>query len=872
MKSKLLGVAFLSVLSAGFSACSGGNNTDAKFSAKCGSAGDFCVTGCNLGCTLTACSLSDIAENQPLVFTFSQAVDPNSVTPQSLSIQTATGIPADGQYVVVDNKVTFVPSLRNLNGLAVFGFRKNQSYVLRLDGGPEGKFPIRSMSGSALGHRLECSINANLGIIDLDGKAPISAITVPTTTIDVAQDTLVVLEFSELLNPGQFINGGAGNGITYSVISPNAKGECVAARQPMPGTVSHVMDTIGNRSTVIFRPSVAIPSNSCFFVSVTDQCIDLSGKGAIAAEYEFRVRKGSQSDQTITETFNTTAQLDPTMSGATWGGGKMLPGKLGGSGIHGTFRADIGTFIKKENGISFYEWNTDLIKIPFNLTLHGEAYWKKKLGANKNEIEVTNGKLEFAEFELKDTEVLILKGKTYPEIRCIGDMKVNGQIILQLNNPTTASSGGKGAPGTVGSLGGASGGQGGDTPSVSGGSINGRTGPGVVVPAGHPRASQAKIAGGQGSKANPASGAKKDIKYFGSSGFASRMTAAGGGGASYWSPDGKASLGEAGYTKSLVGSTGPTFPPHNKEDQGTPSVPGKPFPVLPVTSTASSRTLFLIGGAGGGGGGSCPCGSFPSSIAWVSGVGGGAGGGIIHLMAGHIFSGGTKGKIMAQGGSGAGRSDSSSVSASGGGGSGGSILVQSGAIPAIFSELNVLGGIGGVGTETTWLEIGSYGGKGGAGFIRVESDPAPSHASFGGFKPAATSQNVGLLRSTDYDKVSVGTSKWYNTKFLFAPLYTSYTIEAKINGKTVTYSDDGKHTKAEEGQPVVFLIQTTQLDLKTGLPRQDSRPTAWYEGSVDPLSLDKDNGNGFRFMLRTDLTVQSTTSIEILSVKVNYRG
>lgn len=253
-------------------------------------------------------------------------------------------------------------------------------------------------------------------------------------------------------------------------------------------------------------------------------------------------------------------------------------------------------------------------------------------------------------------------------------------------------------------------------------------------------------------------------------------------------------------------------------------------------------------------------------------MGGGAGGGIIHLLAGHIFTGGTKGKIMVQGGRGAEKADSSSVNGSGGGGSGGSILVQSGTIPSIFSELNVLGGAGGSASEQTWLEIGSYGGKAGAGMIRVESVPAPSHSSFSGFLPAATSQNVGLLRSLDYDKISVGTSKWYNTKFLFAPLYTSYTIEAKVNGTPVTYSDDGKHTKAEEGQAVVFLIQTTQLDLKTGQPRQDSTPTNWYEGTVEPLSLDKNNGNGFRFMIRTDLTVTNTTSIEILSVKINYRG
>ena len=568
------------------------------------------------------------------------------------------------------------------------------------------------------------------------------------------------------------------------------------------------------------------------------------------------------------ENFINQAHLDPTLSGANWGGGKVLPGKLGGSGIHGHFRADTGQFLDKVNGIKRYLWNTDLVRIPFGLTLNGEAFWKKKLGANRTHLVVTTGKLEFSDFVLAADELVIFRGKNIPEISCIGDMQIDGQIILDVQNGQSRSSAGKGAPGGAASLGGAAGGQGGDSPFVVGGLIHGRNGADVRPPAGHPRAAMSKATGGQGSRANPANGLKKSILWFGSSGFASRMTAAGGAGGSLWSPNGKSFLGWQGTAAPLYGSTGPTFPPHNKGDLGPASVPGKAFPVMPVTTTASSRTLFSIGGSGGGGGGTCPCGSFPSSVQWNPGVGGGAGGGVIHIMAGHQLFAGSKALIQAKGGAGAGRSNSSSVSASGGGGSGGSVLLQSAIAPVFAGAIDVMGGAGGIGAEKTWLEVASYGGFGGAGMIRVESSPAPTTNAYKGFRPSVTSQNVGLLRTLDYAPVTVATSKWYRTNLPIAPTWLGYTLNTKINGKVVTFSDDGKHPKAQQGQAVVFLIQSATLDPKTGKP---IGPTSdWHEGTTQTLNADKNKGTSYRFMLRLDQSVPNTTSIEVLDLTIRY--
>ncbi|MEZ5989808.1 MAG: Ig-like domain-containing protein [Planctomycetota bacterium] len=853
----------------GLVSCSGGGGDASSIRLLCKDAGDFCVVGCNLGCTLDACSLGQIAENQPLVFEFSRDVDPGSLTSQSFQIRTATGMPADGQFVVDRNRVSFVPSLRTVNGVAIFGFRPNETYTIRLTGGAGARSPILSTAGAPLGHTLECQVTSNLGIIDLDGQKPAGKMTTPNQPDEVSQDTLIILEFTEILNTQQFAGGGAGNGITYSVITVDRDGNCNSKPQPLPGTVSHVVDTLGNKSTVIFRPAVKVPSKACVKVRITDQLLDLSGKGAVPAEFSFRVKQGSVNDQYVEETFASKASKDASMSGAVWGDGKLVPGKLGGTGIHGTFKANSGTLVKKEGEVEYYQFDTDKFQIPLTLTLHGEAYWQKKLGP-VNFLTVTNGRLEFSEFKVLPNEVVIFKGKNFPEIRCIGDISIEGQIILEVNGAIGGYPGrSSGKLGSTGSLGGASGGQGGDSPKASNPVIAGRPGGDVVLPAGHPRTTEAKGTGGPGSPANPPSGKDTDTVWFGVGGWGNRQTAAGGTGGCLWSPDGKSYLGTQGVAEA---TTTKPLDPYNSKEFGAAGAAGKAFPVLPVVTNVPSSVLFRIGGSGGGGGGANTCGSFSGSADWRAGHGGGAGGGILHLMAGNDVDVVGTAKILCNGGPGSGGADVAAVVGCGAGGSGGSILVQAGGLHRIAGELSVLGGKGGTGQETSFLQIRSTAGDGGAGMIRIEADPSPDHKSFANLKPAATADNVGLLRDVDYDPITVGTSNWYNTKQLFAPLYVGYRIEAKVDDVPVVYSDmDTQLPKAVEGEPIVFLVQSVQLDLQTGKPRNDAFPTVWYEGDMNPVNVDDDRGNGFRFMLRLD-TDQGKHKIEVTKVRISYRG
>ena len=58
-------------------ACSGGGSSNGYGDCQDGA---FCLTYCDLGCSLSGCSLTEIAENQQLRFVFNEAIDPASVT------------------------------------------------------------------------------------------------------------------------------------------------------------------------------------------------------------------------------------------------------------------------------------------------------------------------------------------------------------------------------------------------------------------------------------------------------------------------------------------------------------------------------------------------------------------------------------------------------------------------------------------------------------------------------------------------------------------------------------------------------------------------------------------------------------------------
>ncbi|MGK0155173.1 MAG: hypothetical protein ACI9SE_002134, partial [Neolewinella sp.] len=85
------------------SACSGGGEKstgNANFRCASGAVDVLCLQSCNLGCSETGCSRTEIAQNELVVLTFSEDIDPSTVSSSSILFRTPTGAEAVGEFLV----------------------------------------------------------------------------------------------------------------------------------------------------------------------------------------------------------------------------------------------------------------------------------------------------------------------------------------------------------------------------------------------------------------------------------------------------------------------------------------------------------------------------------------------------------------------------------------------------------------------------------------------------------------------------------------------------------------------------------------------------------------------------------------------------
>lgn len=860
-----------------FAGCDSSGTSSAGLGAACRGGSELCLVSCSLGCSLEGCSVRSIPVNQRLVFRLSQAIDPDSVTPSTVSIRSSQGQQPIGELLVQGSDIVFKPAVLPNNR---YGFDENEIYSLVLAGGEAAPASIRSISGDRLGAQLSCTLSTDLGVVDADGKPPIGTLVVPQKTGTVKADSLVVIEFSESINTLPFQNGGTGGTILYKVAlpDPSTPNGCSRRFFPLPGTASLSEDAVTGQTRVVFRPSLLLPSEACVQVEITDQIRDLSGKAAASQVFDFTVEKRPVQDQFIEETFSSSGKQDALRSGAKWGNGLLTSGRLGGTGVLGSFRAADGKDLQQKDGQGrdIYEWNLDSAVIPGSRTLDGK------------DVTVTNGIFEFTDFTVGENEHVRFVGTKPPIIRATGLIKIDGAVTLVSPTATTKPpiDARVGWTGGVGGPGGGRGGQGADEPTFPNGSINGRAGQDVIVPTGHPRSGQAAGTGGPGSKAFPRSGLAKDIVWITLSSFKIfvRQMAQGGTGGSLYDPGDKSLLGTLGVVERAPSGPSPILGPYTNGEFPPPGDPSVAFPVLPVVSSIASRDLFRLGGAGGGGGGTHPAFTpSESSISWSEGGGGGGGGGSIAFEAGGDFVVSQKGEIWARGGdtlNTLNTNGSAPARAPGGGGSGGSVLIQVAGQPTIIGKVDVLGGIGGTFKEASPLiEIKGKAGDGGAGYIRVEADPAPNAGSFGGFAPKARADNVGLLRAIDDVPQSVAASGIYVAQSLFPPTWLYFEIRAKIEGKTVIYSDDQNaypgSRRPTRSEPIAWFAKSVAADAQTSKPIGD--PTDWVPETVKDFGLKKYEekaGNGVNYLLILDKskTPSGKGTIEIERIRIYYRG
>ncbi len=847
----LLAAASLALLGA----CSGGSSS--------GSLGaGFQIISCNLGCSLTSCAVSEIAQNQPIEFVFSQAVDSGSVNGATFVLQTATGERPVGQTFVDGNTVRFVPSLSLQGGSSTFGFKRNATYVLSLPG-PTASESIRSVSGTPLASTLSCSLTVTKPPIDIDGRPPTGVIESPMDgAINVPPNVTIVVSFSELLDASAFSGVTAATSpVQYRIRKTREQGgqrSCDLNAAPVtlvgvPTLSVRALPAGGFTSVVTMQPTVPIPSLTCVEVEITKRVKDLAGNSAEVKTFRFISQETITPPQPITESFQSETNMDKNYSSGTWANGQAVPGRIGGDGRHGEFNLSDLTVISQ----GVFQIDTRSIRIPGIRTLSG-----------KDEI-ITDGVVQYSRFELPEGSTIRVIGDKPLRLYVRGKVEIAGRI--QINAPAMQlwpSSSPSGQAGGLGVCGGAAGGRGankGDGISNKP-EFNGANGLDVILPGSHPYVGQSAGTGGKGALQEPSSGRNADVTPHGYAGVFSAQLASGGGGGGFLTAgaEGRATFNASSPPGGLGGPTagGKEF---NLLDQTK-------YPLPPTNPGTRNLEFFLLGGSGGGGGGSDPHFSQPASANWKVAAGGSGGGGAIALRSGRDIAMTSAGRIECHGGDCPEFGKQQPPSAPGGGGSGGSIVLQQdGSQPGLFGTLSVRGGLGGIVDDKAPIyNVASHGGNGSAGLARLELvTSSPNKDMIGTVVPPATDQNVGIL--SDSDKLAGAQSRWYASRQFFPPSWLRYEVEALIDNVKVVYSDDPAVGQLAQNGPVNFYIQGARVSPNGEPDSSTIKPWRKYVGQFasDP-SIELDDATGFRFQILFDKNLAQ--DIKVTKVTVYFRG
>lgn len=562
--------------------------------------------------------------------------------------------------------------------------------------------------------------------------------------------------------------------------------------------------------------------------------------------------------RTIVETFDSLTQFDHTVSSASWGGGVLAPGAVGGAGIHGEF--DVG--LLQQVATNEFVWDTDTpIKVPSANTL-----------LDRGDLQIVDGQAQFSRLVVPAGTTVRFTGSRAPVLRVSGSATIDGTLSVSGSTGGLVSSATPlNRSGGTGGLGGAGGGAGGrgaeawlptlsglppfSTPTAANAGADGAT---ISAPANSGYAGLVAGTGGSGAPWFPASGLFADVNERVNL-FYSSQQISGGGGGGFLEP------GQDGAITTLFRL--PTDPP---DDTAPPALGGVSVPFVTAPPGVSSLDHYLVAGSGGGGGGSTAS-LIRKSIRvsqwnlWTNGHGGGGGAGALGLRVGRqcvVTSGG----VMAATG---GESRSHQLGTwtdrgtyPGGGGSGGSLLIQANDGLLQNGTIDVRGGAGGTwtGAAPNGRQGASVGGDGAPGYVRVEV-PNPAALQLGSVQGiTAGANNQGVLQDTD--TTTVARSNWYTLGAATAtPL--SYELDVSLGGFPQTYTDNpGAPNPANvPGAPVRILLQGAVLS-----PGQVVLASSPWSDTAAALA-----GQGytsFRYIVFVDTTISRSIAVEEFRLNV----
>ncbi|MEM7307749.1 MAG: Ig-like domain-containing protein [Planctomycetota bacterium] len=459
MKS-LLPVVLLG-LSLGLSSCSGSG----------GSGSSFAITSCSLGCAgsgtggdgQVSCGIQDVFVNGELRITFSSPVNESSLTVFTVQVTefgTGKTPPADRFVDAADPRtIVYRPKLTfDSSGAPVFGLTNDSSYTIKLPGSVEdpGEEYVRSSSGASNRHRLLCTVEASLGVLDSKPGAPTAAVTVDVVTAydpvtglpsefdldvpadgktDVFRDTAIRFSFDDLMNPATLVNPVTSQSNSIRVlIDPDGITSDATDQQDLLGTFTINLDQDALRTTVTFFPELGLPSAGSDAINKRKIVIDLPptisdlGGNPLTnfGEISFTPEFVPFAETDLVEDFFSTGQNDLSATGADWGEsfpGNLRPGISGGSGRLGSLFLDSGQVLTLNTDSEDFSSVTDKsIFDPANVL---DATFD---GVDFTIDPITDGVFEFSTIRLNSGSQLRFEGSNPVRLFVRGEATVQGRI------------------------------------------------------------------------------------------------------------------------------------------------------------------------------------------------------------------------------------------------------------------------------------------------------------------------------------------------------------------------------------------------------------------------------------------------------------
>jgi hypothetical protein len=465
------------------------------------------IVSCSLSCSESAispgaafnCNITEVYVNQDIRVQFSSEVDILSVTNNTFQVtsQGTSGQPGGmtppGEFSIDPNDPTVLvyrPMITfDSSGNPIFGLTDGTSYILDIPGtildtlGPY----VKGKNGANNSSRLQCSLNATLGVFDTNPGSPLVTPTVTqvfpgedgvigteddvflaglpaANAVDVASTSPITLLFNDVMNPGVLVNPvtQTSDFIEVYVVAEGGDPSNPSDQSPVDGIFLLVLDQDALRTTVTFVPAgTGYPSGDSgsrrVFVHFSPLIADLGGNFLINGEdISFVPQTVIFEPIVVLEDFMSPQREDQLRTGNTWDGGMLLSGPGGGSGRLGDLTVSSGEVVELSTDSEDFSGVGSLeIFNPTNVIDRPEPFV------------VEGGLFEFARLRVDPGGTLRFTGSNPVRLYVRGEASIQGQIDLSGSSGlihTGTEPNGLGGIGGQGGPGGGSGGSGGLRP------------------------------------------------------------------------------------------------------------------------------------------------------------------------------------------------------------------------------------------------------------------------------------------------------------------------------------------------------------------------------------------------------------------------